>query len=97
MYPLWGEDETKDFLWFACPYVIQVVDMVMGWAGVSHRAATLSDWLDWFSGDTRPRSVMFASKLLILSCIIYYTWRARNVRIFEEALFVCFFMHEDDY
>ena len=28
-----GVDETEDHLWFECPYVIQVVDIVMGWAG----------------------------------------------------------------
>ena len=28
--------------------MIQVVDIVMGWAGVGHREATLTDWLDWF-------------------------------------------------
>ena len=40
-----GVDETEDHLWFECPYVIQVVDIVMGWAGVGHRETTLADWL----------------------------------------------------
>ena len=42
---------------------------------------------------------MFGGKLLILSDIIYFTWRARNVKIFEEVVWpasVCARMIMDD-
>ena len=69
----------------------------MGWLG--HRETTLAAWLAWFGRDPRPRSVMFESKLLIPSGIIYFTWRARNVKIFEEVALpasVCTRMIMDD-
>ena len=36
-------DETEDHLWFECPYVIQIVDIVMGWDDVGYSEATLAD------------------------------------------------------
>ena len=41
-----GIDETEDHLWFGCPYVIHVVDIMLCWATVGHREATLDYWLD---------------------------------------------------
>ena len=76
-----GEDETEDHLWFGCAYVMEVSNLLLRW--VEHRESTLPDWLAWFGRDHCPKSFMFESKLLILSAIVYYTCRARNVKIFE--------------
>ena len=77
-----GESETVEHLWFRCPYVSQVVDVVCAWIGISFRANSLHEWLDWFAHDKRPENTMFQCKLLALCAIVYFTWRARNVKLY---------------
>ena len=54
-----GASETEEHLWFQCPYIRDVADRVLDWAGICHREASLQNWLQWFGQDPRPGSFMF--------------------------------------
>ena len=68
--------------------MIEVSDIVLGWAGIGHWEIFIPDWLTRFGRDPRPQSVMYEGKLLIPSGIIYYTWRSRNVKIVKEVVWL---------
>ena len=77
-------DEIEEHMYFQCPYVREVTDLVLRWAHISHRESSLLGWLEWFGRDPKPRSFMFESKRRIFSDLVYFTWRARNQKIFGE-------------
>ena len=76
-------EETERHIWFECPYVKEVADIVWRKMGVGFRGATIHNWMDWFGRDDRQGSVIFKCKLLALCSLVYFTWRARNLHLYE--------------
>ena len=77
------EEEFVEHLLFACAFGSEVLDRVCDWLRMSHKESSLGAWLTWFGNDPGQSSPMLKIKLLAFTGLVYYIWRARNLKIFE--------------
>lgn len=78
-----SEAETEQHLWFGCGYTKAVAEIVLNWARVGCIKETVKEWLDWFVDSPGKHSLIFETKLLALNAIVYFIWKARNLKIHE--------------
>lgn len=78
--------ETQDHLLFNCPKSRQVWRMVLNWLCISNDFMSLKELIRWALNNTRRRCLR--SKLIksTFATIVYFSWNARNLKIFEDQV-----------
>lgn len=75
-----ADEETIEHLWFQCPYVKTVTDIVLQWLGIGFRGVSITEWLNRFVAKavSRRGSAIYQGKLMGVMVIIYYVWMTKT-------------------
>lgn len=80
-----GDLECHSHLFFACQFTTWILLRIRGRCGVSPHAWDLNSEVQWGISNCRKGSVQSLLLKLSLSASIYYIWKERNSRIFQEV------------
>ncbi|XP_020257365.1 uncharacterized protein LOC109833912 [Asparagus officinalis] len=76
--------ESRNHLFFECAFSCEVWNSIMDWMDFNWRACHWHHVLEWFTVRQRGKGLKQLLKNLALTATIYYIWRERNVRIFQQ-------------
>lgn len=86
--PLWAfydhEDESRNLLFFARPFVGQVWSHILAKSGIQHNIGDWDPELAWISncrGGRSPRSTLYK---LAFNSFVYTVWTERMLRVFQH-------------
>ncbi|XP_020272555.1 uncharacterized protein LOC109847736 [Asparagus officinalis] len=76
--------ESKNHLFFECQYSASVWNDMMEWLGFTWRSCDWNCVMNWFNNNLKGLGFMKKVKRMVLSATIYWIWKERNSRIFQQ-------------
>ncbi|XP_020252226.1 uncharacterized protein LOC109829562 [Asparagus officinalis] len=76
--------ESKKHLFFECQFSGFVWNEMMEWLGFTWRSCDWDHVMNWFCNNMRGLGFIKKMKRMVLSATIYWIWKERNSRIFQQ-------------
>ncbi|XP_020266647.1 uncharacterized protein LOC109842150 [Asparagus officinalis] len=76
--------ESRNHLFFECRYSSYVWNNLMAWLEYSWRSCSWDHVMGWYTNNLRGFGFMKKLKRMTLSGAVYWIWKERNMRIFQQ-------------
>lgn len=80
-----GMEESSNYLFFSCPFSLQVWDDIHSWLGLERRTTSIRSAVKWIKRVARGTRMHSKASQIAITCTVYHIWLARNAKVFENT------------